>query len=142
VQLNVFASAAAMGGLQMAPVLKSEQPDKPFDCPVLHPIAARSIDLLNSLPKHAHFRKVLIATLLRDFKPDEAAKLAGGVSESEVEAAFRQYSEKDIGELAQAYATHTHKHKIPDLEIPLPQQHRGTVNSISFAVCLSALSSR
>jgi hypothetical protein len=112
-QLEAFASAATMCDLQVAAALKPEEPEKPFDCPVLHPVGARAIGLLNSLPTHSHFRKLLIAKLLRDFKPDSAAELAGGVSEREVKAAFHDYSDTDIGELDQAYSAHTHKVKIP-----------------------------
>ncbi len=122
-QLNVFASAGALGGLQTATAaLKSEHTEQAFTCDVLHPVGARAIGLLNSLPTHAHFRKLLISKMLCDFKPAQAAELAGGVSESEVKHAFRQYPEGDLGELAQAYAAHTHKQKIPELEIAVIEQ--------------------
>lgn len=109
-QLDVFASA----GL-------ATKADQPFTCDILHPIGARAIGLLNSLGAHAHFRKLLVAKLLCDFKPARAAQLAG-VSESMVDHAFRDVSDKDLGELAQAYATHSHKVKIPEIEIDLIQQ--------------------
>jgi hypothetical protein len=115
-QLDVFASAAQMGNLQVGE--SSSEATFKLGCDVLHPIATRALELLNSLPGHAHFRKVLVAALLRDVDASSAAKLAT-VSTSEVYKSREQYGEANIGEVSQKYSANVVRERIPSIELDL-----------------------
>lgn len=99
-------------------LVKSERPSA-VSRDTLEKIGAHAIQLLNTLPPHARFRQLLIATLLRHLDTPTAASVAS-VEEPTVRAAFSQFpNDEDIGEFAQKYASHVQRQRIPELELEL-----------------------
>lgn len=116
---DVFTSAATGGAsstgkppteLSAAALLEK------YPAEILQPVAARALELLNSLPPHSHFRSGLLGVLMRDLPPSRAACLAG-VDESTIRKAVHAVSEGGLGEFEQKYAVGVTRERIPQLEL-------------------------
>ena len=64
----------------------------------------------------SHFRGLLLALLLKDLSTESACQLAT-VAESTLFAARREYQYGQLGDLAQAYASHVHRERTPAEEL-------------------------
>jgi len=87
-----------------------------FGCGTLHSLAINAISLLRSLPPMSHFRGLLLALLLKDLSTESACQLAT-VAESTLFAARHEYQYGQLGDLAQAYASHVHRERTPAEEL-------------------------